>query len=271
MCEARDVIIYLAIKYEGEYQRVLKAIYEKEDPNPFEVEELVSSLKSNVITMCDEDYPEYLKREAFPPIVLFYYGDISLINDENFNRNLAVIGTRKPTQYGIDSTISLVNQLSRKFNIVSGMAKGIDGIAQETTVNNRGKTIAVLGSGIDNIYPYENARLYHRIIRSGGLIISEYPNMVEPHQWHFPIRDRLIAMLAKGVLVTEAYGRTGTSITVGFALEYSRAVFAIPHPIGTDDNFCNQLLYEGATIVRNGKDVIDYLEKSLDEKTYRGS
>ena len=261
MHKGREVLIYLAIKYDGDYQKVIDAARKGESPTYAEIKAAMESIKSNVITILDEEYPEYLRKVPFAPPVLFYYGDISLISKQNFEKNVAVIGTRHPTQYGIEATEKIVEKLVDSYNIVSGLAKGIDGLAHLSCLINRGKTIAVLGSGIDNVYPVENTKLYHDIIRNGGLVVSEYPNMSEPSAGHFPIRDRIIAQLSRAVVVTEAYGRTGTSITVGFANEYNRDVMAIPYPYDKDDSFCNQLLYEGAIFVRNGNDVLSHLNK----------
>lgn len=260
MFESRNILIYLAIKYDGDYRSIIRAVREGIDPSISEVESYVSKVKSKVVTILDPEFPVYLRKSAFPPIVLFYYGDISLINDENFKNNIAVIGTRKPTDYGIDATQKIVAGISDKYTIVSGMAMGIDGIAQKTALFTGGKTVAVLGSGIDNIYPPDNADLYHNIINNGGLVISEYPGMSEPAGYHFPIRNRIIAQISRGVIVTEAYGRSGTSNTVSYANTIGRDVLAVPYPYSCEDSLCNQLLYEGAIFIRNAQDVLDYFD-----------
>ena len=260
----RNLLIYLAIIHDGNYDAIMNAIYHRIFPSEEEVNEEVSKLKCNVLTVLDPNYPKYLKRMARFPLVLFYYGDISLINEDRLKSNLAVVGTRKATSYGLKNTSRIIKEMGDKVCIVSGLARGIDAQAHQAALNVGAKTIAVLGSGIDNPWPEENALLYRDIITHGGLVVSEYPHMSTPDMTHFPVRNRLIAMFAESLLVTEAYGyRTGTSITVGFANSYGRLVMCIPYPPHIEDSFCNQLLYEGATFVRNGQDIL--LELGLEE------
>lgn len=260
MIESRDLLIYLAVKYDGDYSSIVHAAQDRIDPSVAEVEECIKKVKSKVLTYFDEEYPAYLRKSPYPPLVLFYYGDISLISDENYQKNVAVIGTRKPTDYGINATETIVKGIAAKYNVVSGLASGIDGVAQTTAILSGGKTIAVLGSGIERVYPTENVDLYHNIINSGGLVVSEYPGYVEPFGGHFLIRNRIIAQLSKGVIVTEAYGRSGTSNTVTYAAMFGRDVLAVPSPVTALDSFTNQLLYEGAIFIRNAKDVLDYFD-----------
>ena len=266
MNKGRDVLIYLAVKYDGDYQKIIYAAQRGADPTIEEVNEALNSLKCNVITILDEDYPQYLKRLDTAPIVLFYYGDISLISDENYQKNVGIVGTREPTNYGIKATQEISGTLSKQYNIVSGLAKGIDAIAHQACIDNHGKTIAILGSGIENIYPLENTPLFFDILEHGGLVVSEYPNYSEPASYHFTVRDRIIAQLSKAVIVTEAYGRTGTSYTVGFALQMGKDVMAVPYPYFAVDSFCNQLLYEGALFIRDGNDALVNLERLYPRK-----
>ncbi len=257
MNSGRNLLIYLAVIYDGDYDAIIEAVTKKLDPNFEEVEKVVSQLKCNVLTMLDPDYPRYLKTFPKAPLVLFYYGDITLIDDENYKKNLAVIGTRSPSDYGLFHTERLVYEVGNHCNIVSGLSKGIDKQAHQTAVNCGSKTIAVLGSGIDNPYPICNIDLYHDIIKNGGLVISEYPNMCSPKPRNFPNRNRLISMFSNSLLVTQAYGkRTGTALCVSFSLSYGKEVMAIPYPVNEIDSFCNDLIYEGAKLVRDGHDIL---------------
>ena len=266
MNEGRDVLIYLAVKYDGDYQKILNAVNRGENPTISEVNDALASIKAKTITILDLDYPSYLRKMDTAPIVLFYYGDISLINDENYEKNVGIIGTREPTSYGLKATEEISGTISRRYNVVSGLARGIDAAAHQACIDNNGKTIAVLGSGIDNIYPLENTKLFLDILERGGLVLSEYPNLSEPAMYHFPVRDRIIAQLSKAVIVTEAYGRTGTSYTVGFALQMGKDVLALPYPYFAYDSFCNQLLYEGAIFIRDGNDALGILERFYSPK-----
>ena len=260
----RNVLIYLAIIHDGNYDQVLTLAARHYNPDYRDVERVVGSLKCQTLTLLDPEYPQYLKRMTRAPMVLFYYGDISLIDDAHHDQCLGVVGTRDATEYGLLNTEKIVKEVANDCIIVSGMAKGIDTKAHEATLDVGGKTVAVLGSGIDNPWPYENILLYKRIIDSGGLVISEYPNMSAPDMFHFPIRNRLIAMFSNALLVTEAHGqKTGTSITTRFALEYGIEVMAIPYPVEVIDSFCNHLIYEGAKLVRDGHDVL--IDMNLEE------
>lgn len=251
----REYLIYLSILANGEHFKMLEMLKNKQEAKVSEIRKAMQTVKSKVITYLDPEYPSYLKRYDHPPLVLFYYGDISLINEENMNNSVAIIGTRKPTNYGLTATSEIVKGLYKDKVIVSGMAKGIDAQAHWETIKNGGKTVAVLGSGIDNVYPIENTDLYFEIIKSGGLVISEHPNMVTPDAIHFPFRNRLIVQFSKGVLVTEAFEKSGTSITVGHALRMNKDVMCIPYPYYIKESFCNELIYEGSFLVRDSEDV----------------
>jgi len=253
----RNLLIYYAIIYRGNYDEVLKATTQKNHPDIEEVKRVVDALNCKTLTMLDDDYPEYLKRSLRAPMVLFYYGDISLIDDYHHKYNLAVIGTRQSTNYGARHTSRIVKELAKDCNIVSGLARGIDAVAHRAALLYGAKTVAVLGSGIDNPWPYENVELYQAIISLGGLVISEYPDKTDPNIENFPARNRLIALFSKAVLVTEAYNyKTGTAITVRLAREYNREVMAIPYRLEATTSFCNQLIYEGAKLIRDGHDVL---------------
>ena len=141
--------------------------------------------------------------------------------------------------------------------MISGLARGIDSYAHQGAIKAKGKTIAVLGSGLDIIYPPENAKLYKEIIMNNGAIITEYPLGSKPEKYHFPERNRIISGLSDGVLVVEAKKKSGTMITVDFALEQGREVYAIPGNISSDSSYgTNELIKEGAIPVTNVNDII---------------
>ena len=253
----RNKLIYLAILFDGDYDAILSAVKKYSYPSDEAILEEVNKLKCQTLTILDEDYPQYLKNYPRSPFVLFYYGDISLINAEHLNSNLGVVGTRKATSYGLYNTKRIVRELNAECTIVSGLAKGIDAAAHQAAIDSNAKTVAVLGSGIDNVWPLENEDLYHSIIEHGGLVVSEYPNMSEPLDIHFPVRNRLIVMFSNAILVTEAHGyRTGTAITVKYAMAFNKLLMSIPYPLGISDSYCNHLLHEGVQCVRNVKDVL---------------
>ena len=210
------------------------------------------------LTQDDKNYPELLKQIYDPPFCLFVRGNLDLIKYP-----IAVVGTRKFTNYGQQVTQEIVNGLVQQgITIISGLALGIDGIAQETTVNAGGKTIAVLGTGINrrHVYPAAHYQLSEKIIASGGALISEYPPGALPSKYSFPRRNRIIAGMSLGTLVIEAPEESGSLITSQCALDYGREVFAIPQNINSiNSTGVNSLLKNGAHLVTKAEDILEVL------------
>lgn len=248
----RDILIHLAVKFKGNWDEIYRSIkthknYEDEQ----EVLDTCRNLKCNVITIMDEEYPENLKKVYKPPFVLFYMGDMLLI--QNSNRSIAVIGSRQPKEYSVNHTTTLVSGLPKDVVVVSGLAYGIDSVAHRSAIDSHHKTVAVLGSGIDICYPSINKDLFDEISES-HLLISEYPPGVEPNPSYFPARNRIIACLAKCVLVTEAKIKSGTMITVGVALTLGRDVLCLPsEDLGNSGT--NLCIKNGAFLVETCDDV----------------
>lgn len=187
--------------------------------------------KDNIqlITFNNPNYPYILKETISPPLCLYCKGDVSLMNTMCF----AVVGTRRPSDYGIVVTKQYCKDLARaNITIVSGLATGIDGVAHKTTLENNGKTIAVLAGGFNNIYPAVNISLAKEIAEK-GLLISEYPPNTKPLSYYFPIRNRIIAGLSKGVLVPEMGEKSGSMHTVNYAIEFNRDIFVVPGKINS--------------------------------------
>lgn len=204
-------------------------------------------------------YPEKLKNINGKPRELYCLGNLELLN----YKSIAVIGSRNYSNYGKRAAMEFSYNLAKQnICIVSGMARGIDSFAHEATLKAKGKTIAVLGSGLDVIYPKESIKLYEDIIKNDGLIISEYLLGTPPRKQNFPARNRIISGLSDGVLVIEARKNSGTNITVDFALEQGKDVFVIPGDIysKTSDG-TNFLIKEGAIPVTDYKDILDNIRK----------
>lgn len=177
-----------------------------------------------VLTPFSDDYPQDLRNLEAPPFTLFCKGDISLLKSES----IAVVGTRTPTSYGKIITEQFCKGLvANNFTIISGLACGVDTIAHKTALENGGKTIAVLGGGFDKLYPIMNQGLAEKIVEK-GLLITEYRPNFSPTVYTFPFRNRIIAGLSKGVLITEAGEKSGALHTKEFALELGKEVFAVP-------------------------------------------
>lgn len=207
-----------------------------------------------------ESYPTRLKKLYDPPHFLYYIGQLP----EDEKPTLAVIGARNCTTYGMNIASELSKELvSYGIQIISGLARGIDGCAHKGALEGQGKTYGVIGHGVDGCYPRENIELYHKVGLTGG-IISEYPIGSKALPFHFPIRNRLIAGLSDGVVVIEAKERSGTLITVDCGLEQGKDIFALPGRI-TDplSRGCNQLIQNGAKLVLSVNDIIEELSNKF--------
>ncbi len=213
--------------------------------------------KIRKISLENTGYPKILREIPDPPQDLYCRGDLSLFNDFCFG----VVGTRKLTAYGKEAAQSIVCRLVQaKFTIVSGLAIGIDAAAHEATLRNNGRTIAVLGTGVDDksIFPNTNLGLAKRILDSGGLIISEYKPGTQGYKSNFPQRNRIISGLSKGVLIIEADEKSGSLITARLAGEQGRDVFAVPGSIFSSKSAGPHILIKkGAKMVTTAEDILE--------------
>lgn len=254
--KTRDILAYMSIKKEGDWDAIMEWICSKEVAVDEELAaKTLSELKCKYITLADDDYPVCLKNIYHPPFVLFYYGDDELLKHLQAYDQVAVIGSRENSEYGASMTRKIVSGVAKRYPIVSGLAKGIDAIASETAIAVGGKTIAILGSGIDYCYPSENYALYQKI-KKDHLLMSEYPGKVVPDPSKFPMRNRIIAGLAHTIVVTEAGNISGTSITVTFGVQYGRTIMCVPYP-ADKNSACNRLIKEGAYLVETAEDVFE--------------
>jgi len=210
-----------------------------------------NSVKTIYIT--DDNYPENLKNIYAPPLVLFYKGDMSVLRKPL----ISIVGTRKPTSYGIKQATFFSNYLSKKgLVIVSGMANGIDTYAHKGALS-YGKTVAVLGSSLTKVYPARNKKLFREIIEN-GCVISEFSPLTVTHPSNFPIRNRIIAGLSMFTLVIEAKERSGSLITAMLALEEGRDVGAIPGNIDSENSLgTNTLIKNGANLILSPDDILE--------------
>lgn len=209
-----------------------------------------------IINQEDKLYSKRLLQIQNPPEKLYVEGNETLLNQEA----IAIVGTRNCTRYGEKCASKFARELSKKgICIVSGLARGIDSVAHINSMEEEGKTIAVLGSGFNHIYPEENQYLYRKIIENGGCIVTEYPPETPVDKARFPKRNRIISGLAMGVLVIEARYRSGTSITAKHAISQHKEVFCIPHPLDTPTGYIpNLLIQQGAQLVTSGSDILQY-------------
>lgn len=251
-----DILVYLSLKYEGNWDKIFDAVKRRERFDFETANEELKKVTAKTLTCIDPDYPEVLKHTYHPPFVLYYYGDISLLSDKK--KKLAMIGSRIASDYGTKTSYAFARDLAKGFVIVSGLAKGIDTTALKGALDAGEQVIAVLGSGIDNCYPLENQEIYEEI-KENHLLISEYPLMTPPNDFQFPLRNRLIASFSDAVLVVEAKKRSGTLITVGHALSLGKEIFCIPHRVGESFS-TNSLIRDGAYLVESPKDLFNHFE-----------
>lgn len=224
--------------------------------NPHKYIEKLSERKVKIITLEDKTYPKALKQLDDAPPVLYVRGELP---EGNY---LGVVGTRKITAYGKQVTEKLVSDLvASRFVVVSGLARGVDSFAHKVTIEQSGKTVAVLGGGVDMIYPPENISLAEKIIQTGGAVISEFPLGMAPVPGNFPARNRIISGLSLGVLVTEAGEDSGSLITADLAAEQGREVFAVPGPIYSKlSGGPAKLIKQGAKLVTSLEDILEELQ-----------
>lgn len=220
------------------------------------IEEHIKYMEKNnimIVNIEDKEYPKRLKEIYDPPISLYVKGDKKILN----NNAIALIGCRKATEYGIKaSKYFSYNLAKRGENIVSGLAKGIDSYAHIGAICGKGKTIAVVGNGLDSIYPKENIQIAEKILETGGAIISEYPLGTKPEKMNFPARNRIISGISNSVIVVEARKKSGTLITVDFALEQGRDIYVVPGNINSINSVgTNELLKQGAKPITNYLDI----------------
>lgn len=204
----------------------------------------------DVISFFDKEYPEKLRQIYQPPLILFAQGDTSLLSKEI----VSIVGSRHPTSYSKEVMKKLVpNLLEQNMVIASGLAQGVDALAHHTTLNNQGRTIAVIGNGLNYSYPKQNTWLQNQI-RQKGLVISEYLPDTPPRPYRLPERNRIIAGLSKSVIVTEAKEKSGSLITANLALQENRDIYAVPGAITSELSAGpNQLIEAGAIPIVNFK------------------
>jgi DNA processing protein len=223
------------------------------------IQQLCESRKIKILPLSHVEYPEMLKYIQDPPLVLYARGRIPRINA------MAVVGSRKASGYGIEMAVKFASELAQSgILVVSGMARGIDTAAHCGALNAGGETVAVLGCGVDTVYPPENRNLMEKISQSGA-VISEYPPGTPPATFHFPSRNRIISGMTLGTLVVEAGFKSGSLITSKCALEQGRDVFAVPGNITNFNSMgANRLIKDGAKLVMNVDDILDELNFGLE-------
>jgi DNA processing protein len=243
------------LNIEGLGERVAKEI--RKGPLEKAVEKelyLLKEVGGKIVTLKDSAYPKRLRDIYDPPPLLYVRGELK--EEDEFA--ISIVGSRKTSPYGRGMTERMSQELARHgITIVSGMARGIDSLAHWGALSGGGRTIAVLGCGVDVIYPPENRNLFTKIMDHGA-VLSEFPMGSPPEGGHFPKRNRIISGLSIGVLVVQASAESGSLITAGFALEQGREVFAVPGNVGAEGSRgTHQLIKEGAKLVESSEDILE--------------
>lgn len=222
-------------------------------------------MELKIISINSMNYPKQLRNIPNPPQKIYVLGDERILE----NKGIAIVGSRCYTEYGEKYATKFSKELAKQgLTIISGMALGIDTFSHKGALNVGGKTIAVLGSGFNYIYPKENTKLFEKIILCGGAIVSEYEPNIQPDSKRFPERNRIVSGLSEGVLVIEAVHRSGTSITAKLAKEQGKTVFCIPSNLGRKNGVgTNNLIKEGAKLVTNIDDILN--ELNIKKETVR--
>lgn len=210
-----------------------------------------------IVSQEDDGYPAPLRDTYDPPLLLYVWGQL----DARDRHAIGMVGSRRATHYGTQSTKKLSYQLAQAgFTIISGLARGIDTAAHEAAIAAHGRTIAVIGSGLGKLYPPENLGLAERIASGHGAVVSEFPLNTAPDKQTFPMRNRIVAAWCRALLVVECPAWSGSLITANLAAEYGKPVFAVPGPIDKPTSAgCNQLIRDGATLVADASHILDDL------------
>lgn len=235
-----------------------KLLFQRGRVNPEKEIQCANRIGVSVITRADPDYPDWLAQIHDPPLVLYVMGELR----REDRHALAIVGTRHASFYGRETTARLADQLARAgWTVISGLARGIDTVAHTAAVNAGGRTIAVLGGGLAHIYPAENIDLARRIADGHGAVVSEFPLDRVPDRTTFPMRNRIVSGLSRGVLVIEAGRKSGTLITANQALEQGRSVLAVPGRVDSPGSRgTHALIKAGACLVEDMDDILAEFE-----------
>lgn len=240
----RSLIANYATYYEGDWNLIAKAIKDNEPPHLVEVQK-------NYITIFDDLYPKQFLNLRFPPWCIFYEGNLSLLEKPA----VTIVGSRNVSPYGVYVTKNCALALCKEHVLISGLARGVDGLVHETAIQYGIGTIGVIGCGLDILYPIANQRI-RTIMNESHLVLSEYPNGTKPLAHHFPWRNRMLAALGDAVVVTQATLRSGTMCTVNEAIELSKEIYVAPWPLNDINGMgCNKLIEQGAFIIASLQDL----------------
>jgi len=260
----------MAALHSADYRKCVRRMEDSGGSYSVEEKERIRRLirsNRNYVVIGDENYPERLYDLQGPPLILFYDGDLLLLD----RPSAGIVGSRRCSDYGRRATFEIASALARiGLVVISGGARGVDSAAHRAVLKESGKTVCVLGAGLDVVYPEENGALFEEI-RQSGLLITEYPRGFGPKKWTFPMRNRIIAGLSDQIIVTEAAEKSGSLHTASFGEEINRIIHAVPHSIySSAGRGSNQLIELGAKILYAKENLIsDFLSEEMNILDYR--
>ncbi|MCI9093666.1 MAG: DNA-protecting protein DprA [Coprobacillus sp.] len=251
------IILYFSLKYNGTFKKIYEALSKKEQVNEERYKEYISKINCQYTTIFSENYPESLKRTKNPPFVLFYYGDINLLE----KKMISIAGIKNPTMYGERTTKYFVEELVKEdYVIVSGMYSGIDSIAIEETIKNNGHSIVILGTGINKPCSLEYQHIYEKL-KENHLLISESPYYFTGHEEHDFASNRIVTGLSPSLLVTETTLKSESMIAVMYALEQEKEIICVPSK--SENRGCDNLISNGAKSCTSISDIFDIENKRM--------
>lgn len=258
---ARDILLSISIQYDGDYQKMLNEIkYHKPDLSGNKIQEALSKVKANFCELTGEQYPSSFKNCINPPILFYYYGNLSLLEKKY---RITCVGSRKPTIYQNRTCFEFLQRCEEHFKndlvIVSGMAGGLDQTFMKAAMEKEAPVVSIIGSGIDNPYPSDNGGIYDYCKSGKGLVISEYPGELSAKKENFLFRNRLLAVASPVLFIGGGNNRSGTASTLKYALEFGKEVCALPCNV-TGDDLTNSSIKSGAESILCPRDLIDVIE-----------
>lgn len=262
---ARDILLSISIQYDGDYQKMIEEIkYRKPAFTPERIQEALSKVKSNFCEITGDQYPEVFKHCANPPILFYYYGNLSLLEKKY---RITCVGSRKPSIYQNRTCYEFLQRCEEHFKdelvVVSGMADGLDQTFMKAAMERGSPVVSIIGSGIDNPYPSDNQGIYDYCKSGKGLVISEYPGNLQAKKENFLFRNRLLAIASPVLFIGGGTNRSGTSSTLKYALDFGKEVCALPCNV-TGDDLTNAAIKSGAESILCPKDLIDAIESVCD-------
>lgn len=256
MIQPKDILLFLSVLHQGDWKGIYADIKRKRSVTQEEVHQAYKEVKSQFLTILDPEYPSGLTQVMNPPFLLYYYGNLSLLNQKY---RLTCVGTRTPTLYQSETTYRFVKEMEEKCEnqtvIVSGMALGLDSSALRGAMEQNAPIISVIGSGIDDPYPKKNKDIYDYCVSQKGLVLSEYPGKVKAQPKNFVFRNRILVGLSQGIYIGGGKNRSGTSATVAMGLDYGKNIYALPCNV-TGDDLSNEIIRDGAKPILSSDDLL---------------